>query len=320
MKLRADGLLAYSARQLAYTLPVMVVASVLVFYSLRVAPGDPVNAVLSPLALEEARHALREHLGLNQPVWQQYFIYIGHVFQGDLGTSLLNGSDVTSLLVAYGKRTALLAGLALAVTYVVAIPLGVLAAVRRNSVWDQAASFVANLGMAIPSFWLALLLILLFSVNLAILPVGGTGSASHLVLPVIVLAAEGIAVTMRLMRSSMLEQLSQDYVRTLRAKGLPVRRIVWIHAVRNALIPVISLAGLRFGWLLGYTLIVETVFRWPGLGYLLVDSVIRRDYPVAQTLSLLLTITVLLGNLLANVLYGAVDPRVRAGGRTGAGR
>jgi peptide/nickel transport system permease protein len=314
--MHARGFLLYCARQLAYTVPVMIVASILVFYSLRVAPGDPVNAVLNPLALQEARDALREHLGLSEPIWQQYFVYMGNVFQGDFGTSLLNGSDVGTLLVDYGKRTAMLAGFALCVTYLVAIPLGVLAAVRRNSVWDQGASFIANLGMAIPNFWLALLLILLFSVNLALLPVGGSGTPSHLVLPVIVLAAEGMAVTMRLVRSSMLEQLNQDYVRTLRAKGLSRRRIVWVHALRNALIPVISLFGLRFGWLLGYTLIIETVFRWPGLGFLLVDSVIRRDYPVAQTLSLLLTMTVLVGNFLANMLYAAVDPRVRAGARS----
>jgi peptide/nickel transport system permease protein len=314
--MRANGLLLYAGRQLAYTVPVMVAASVLVFYSLRVAPGDPVNAVLSPLAQEEARSALRERLGLDQPVWQQYFVYIGNVFQGDFGTSLLNGNSVGSLLVEFGKRTALLAGLALLLTYLVAIPLGVLAAVRRNTIWDQGASLIGNLGMAIPNFWLALLLILLFSVNLAILPVGGSGSASHLVLPVIVLSLEGMAVTMRVTRSSMLEQLSQDYIRTLRAKGLSAWRIVWVHGLRNALIPVISLAGLRFGWLLGYTLIVEVVFRWPGIGFLLVDSVIRRDYPVAQTVSLVLTITVVLGNFLANVLYGAVDPRIRAGARS----
>jgi peptide/nickel transport system permease protein len=314
--MRANGLLLYAGRQLAYTVPVMVAASVLVFYSLRVAPGDPVNAVLSPLAQEEARSALRERLGLDQPVWQQYFVYIGNVFQGDFGTSLLNGNSVGSLLVEFGKRTALLAGLALLLTYLVAIPLGVLAAVKRNTIWDQGASLIGNLGMAIPNFWLALLLILLFGVNLAILPVGGSGSASHLVLPVIVLSLEGMAVTMRVTRSSMLEQLSQDYIRTLRAKGLSAWRIVWVHGLRNALIPVISLAGLRFGWLLGYTLIVEVVFRWPGVGFLLVDSVIRRDYPVAQTLSLVLTVTVVLGNFLANVLYGAVDPRIRAGARS----
>jgi peptide/nickel transport system permease protein len=312
--MRNKGLLLYGGRQLLYTLPVMVVASVLVFYALRVAPGDPVNAVLNPLALEEARAELRTHLGLDHPIWQQYFVYLGNVAQGDFGTSLLNGSGVGSLVVEYGQRTALLAGCAIVLTYLIAIPLGVLAAVKRNSIWDQAASFLANLGMAVPNFWLALLLILLFAVNLRLLPVSGAGGVEHLVLPTIVLAAEGIAVTMRLMRSSMLEQLGQDYIRTLRAKGLSARRIVWVHGLRNALIPVISLAGLRFGWLLGYTLIVETVFRWPGLGYLLVDSVLRRDYPVAQTLALLLTLTVLLGNLLANIAYGIVDPRIRTGG------
>jgi peptide/nickel transport system permease protein len=312
--MRNKGLILYGGRQLLYTLPVMVVASVLVFYALRLAPGDPVNAVLSPLALEEARKELRNHLGLDQPIWQQYFVYLGNVAHGDLGTSLLNGSSVGSLVVEYGQRTALLAGCAIVLTYLIAIPLGVLAAVKRNSIWDQAASFLANLGMAIPNFWLALLLILLFAVNLRLLPVSGAGGVEHLVLPTIVLAAEGIAVTMRLMRSSMLEQLGQDYIRTLRAKGLSARRIVWVHGLRNALIPVISLAGLRFGWLLGYTLIVETVFRWPGLGYLLVDSVLRRDYPVAQTLALLLTLTVLFGNFLANIAYGIVDPRIRAGG------
>lgn len=312
--MRNKGLILYGGRQLLYTLPVMVVASVLVFYALRLAPGDPVNAVLSPLALEEARKELRNHLGLDHPIWQQYFVYLGNVAQGDFGTSLLNGSSVGSLVVEYGQRTLLLAGCAMVLTYLVAIPLGVLAAVKRNSVWDQAASFLGNLGMAVPNFWLALLLILLFAVNLRVLPVSGAGGVEHLVLPTIVLAAEGIAVTMRLMRSSMLEQLGQDYVRTLRAKGLSARRIVWVHGLRNALIPVISLAGLRFGWLLGYTLIVETVFRWPGLGYLLVDSVLRRDYPVAQTLALLLTLTVLLGNLLANIAYGIVDPRIRTGG------
>jgi peptide/nickel transport system permease protein len=312
--MRNKGLILYGGRQLLYTLPVMVVASVLVFYALRLAPGDPVNAVLSPLALEEARKELRNHLGLDQPIWQQYFVYLGNVAHGDLGTSLLNGSSVGSLVVEYGQRTALLAGCAIVLTYLIAIPLGVLAAVKRNSIWDQAASFLANLGMAVPNFWLALLLILLFAVNLRLLPVSGAGGVEHLVLPTIVLAAEGIAVTMRLMRSSMLEQLGQDYIRTLRAKGLSARRIVWVHGLRNALIPVISLAGLRFGWLLGYTLIVETVFRWPGLGYLLVDSVLRRDYPVAQTLALLLTLTVLFGNFLANIAYGIVDPRIRTGG------
>jgi ABC-type dipeptide/oligopeptide/nickel transport system permease component len=165
--------------------------------------------------------------------------------------------------------------------------------------------------MGIPSFWMALLLILLFGATLHWLPIEGSGDIRHLVLPAVVLSMESLAVTMRLMRSSMLEQLGQDYVRTLRAKGVRMRRIIWVHVVRNALIPIISLTGLRIGWLIGYAVIVETVFRWPGLGYQLVDSVIRRDYPVAQGLSLLLTFTVLSANFLANIAYAVVDPRIR---------
>jgi peptide/nickel transport system permease protein len=298
-------------RRLLYTIVVMVIASIAIFYALRVAPGDPVNALLNPTAMEEARADLRARLGLDLPIWEQYFVYVKHVLSGDVGESLLSGKTIPELLGSYGLRSLVLAGTALIIAYAIAIPLGVLAAVRRNSIWDQASMFLANLGMGIPSFWLALLLILLFGATLHWLPIQGSGDVKHLVLPALVLSVESLAVTMRLMRSSMLEQLGQDYVRTLRAKGLRPRRIIWVHAVRNALIPIISLTGLRIGWLIGYAVIVETVFRWPGVGYLLVDSVVRRDYPVAQGLSLLLTLAVLSANLLANIGYAVVDPRIR---------
>jgi ABC-type dipeptide/oligopeptide/nickel transport system permease component len=298
-------------RRLLYTIAVMVIASIAIFYSLRVAPGDPVNAILNPTSMAEARAALRARLGLDLPVYQQYFAYLGHLFRGDFGESLLSGKAIPELAATYGLRSFVLAFTALVIAYGIAIPLGILAAVRHNSIWDQASMFLANLGMGIPSFWLGLLLILLFGATLHWLPIQGGGDVKHLVLPALVLAAESLAVTMRLMRSSMLEQLGQDYIRTLRAKGLKPRRIVWLHAARNALIPIISLTGLRIGWLIGYAVIVETVFRWPGMGYLLVDSVIRRDYPVAQSLSLLLTLTVLWANLLANIGYAVVDPRIR---------
>jgi peptide/nickel transport system permease protein len=298
-------------RRLLYTIAVMVIASIAIFYSLRVAPGDPVNAILNPTSMAEARAALRARLGLDLPVYQQYFAYLGHLFRGDFGESLLSGKAIPELAATYGLRSFVLAFTALVIAYGIAIPLGILAAVRHNSIWDQASMFLANLGMGIPSFWLGLLLILLFGATLHWLPIQGGGDVKHLVLPALVLAVESLAVTMRLMRSSMLEQLGQDYIRTLRAKGLKPRRIVWLHAARNALIPIISLTGLRIGWLIGYAVIVETVFRWPGMGYLLVDSVIRRDYPVAQSLSLLLTLTVLWANLLANIGYAVVDPRIR---------
>jgi ABC-type dipeptide/oligopeptide/nickel transport system permease component len=304
-------MIGFILRRLLYTIVVMLIASIAIFYSLRVAPGDPVNAILNPTAMEEARQALRERLGLDLPFYEQYFVYLGNVLQGDFGESLLSGKTIPELLGSYGLRSLVLAVTALVLAYGIAIPLGILAATRHNSIWDQGAMFFANLGMGIPSFWLALLLILLFGATLHWLPIEGSGDVEHLVLPAIVLAVESLAVTMRMMRSSMLEQLGQDYVRTLRAKGLKPRRIIWLHAARNALIPIISLTGLRVGWLLGYAVIVETVFRWPGVGYLLVDSVIRRDYPVAQGLALLLTLTVLWANLLANIGYAVVDPRIR---------
>jgi peptide/nickel transport system permease protein len=290
---------------------ILAIASVVVFYSLRFAPGDPTGAALNPLALEEVREAYRHRLGLDRPVYQQYAVYVSNLAQGDLGVSIINGEKMVDLLKTHGKNSLILGLAAVFLTYSIGVPLGMLAAARRNTWIDHLATGFAAIGMGIPNFWLALLLIYFFSSKLKWLPSSGTGSWKHLVMPAIVLAAEGIAVTLRMMRSSMLEQLGQDFVRTHRAKGLSERTVVGRRVARTALIPVISLAGLRLGWLIGYALIVETIFRWPGVGYLLVDSVLRRDYPVAQFFSLLLVFMVVVSNLLADVLYGVADPRVR---------
>src|SRR5918992_1960276 len=290
---------------------ILVVASIAVFYSLRFAPGDPSGVVLNPLALEEVRAAYRERLGLNEPIAVQYAVYLSHLARGDLGTSLVTGKPIGDLLLTYGKNSLVLGLAAIGLTYAVGLPLGVLAAARRNSWLDQLATGVGIVGMGMPNFWLALLLISLFSSRLHWLPSAGCCSAKHLAMPALVLAAEGTAVTMRMMRASMLEQLGQDFVRTHRAKGQREQVVVGHHVVRTALIPIVSLSGLRFGWLIGYTLIVETIFQWPGVGYLLVDSVLRRDYPVAQFFSLLLVAVVVLANLLADLAYGLVDPRIR---------
>lgn len=290
---------------------ILVLSSVAIFYSLRFAPGDPVGVTLNPLAAQSARQAYRERLGLTRPIYEQYFIYVGRLTRGDLGISIVNGSKVTDLLVSHGKNSLALGITAMLLSYVIAIPLGVLAAARRNSWLDQLAMGGAVLGMGVPNFWLALILVYIFSLRLGLLPAAGCCSPEQLILPAIVLAAEGTAVTMRMMRSSMLEQLRQDFVRTLRAKGLPEWKVVGQHVLRNALIPVISLTGLRLGWLIGYTLIVETIFQWPGVGYLLVDSVIRRDYPVAQFFSLLLVFFVVMANWLADISYGLANPVVR---------
>ena len=290
---------------------ILLLASIAVFYSLRFAPGDPSGVALSPTALAEAREAFRERLGLNRPVHEQYAVYMSNLLHGNLGSSLITGKPITEMLGYYGKNSLVLGLAAFALTYLIGVPLGVIAAAKRNSIVDQAATGFGILGMGMPNFWLALLLIMLFSSKLRLLPSAGCCSPKHLVLPAVVLAAEGIAVTMRMMRSSMLEQLGNDYVRTHRAKGLKERTVIGSRVFRNALIPVISLSGLRLGWLIGYALIVETIFQWPGVGYLLVDSILRRDYPVAQFFSLLLVAVVVFANFLADLAYGLVDPRIR---------
>jgi peptide/nickel transport system permease protein len=302
---------AFLVRRGIRMLVILLLASVAVFYSLRFAPGDPSGVALSPTALAEAREAFRERLGLNRPVHEQYGVYLANLARGDLGSSLITGKPISEMLAYYGRNSLVLGLAAFALTYLIGIPLGVIAAAKRNTIIDQAATGFGIIGMGMPNFWLALLLIMLFSSNLRLLPSAGCCSPRHLVLPAVVLAAEGIAVTMRMMRSSMLEQLGNDYVRTHRAKGLRERTVVGRRVFRNALIPVISLSGLRLGWLVGYALIVETIFQWPGVGYLLVDSILRRDYPVAQFFSLLLVAVVVFSNFLADLAYGLVDPRIR---------
>jgi len=302
---------AYVLRRGLRTAIVLVVASIAVFYGLRIAPGDPTGGVLSPTALQEVRDAYRQRLGLDEPIWVQYGIYLKNLAQGDLGSSLITGKSIPELLGFYGRNSLVLGLAATAIIYAVGLPLGALAAARRNTAVDQAITGVSIAGMGVPNFWLALLLIYLFASRLHWLPSGGCCAPRQLVLPAVVLAAEGAAVTIRMTRSSMLEQLGQDYVRTHRAKGLAESVVVYGRVFRNALNPIISLAGLRLGWLVGYALIVETIFQWPGLGYLLVEAILRRDYPVAQFFSLLLVTVVVVANLLADVAYGIADPRIR---------
>jgi ABC-type dipeptide/oligopeptide/nickel transport system permease component len=302
---------AYFVRRGLRTAIVLVVASIAVFYGLRIAPGDPTGGVLSPTVLEEVREAYRERLGLNEPIWVQYGVYLKNLARGDFGSSLVTGKSIEELLAYYGRNSLVLGLAATLLIYAIGLPLGAVAAARRNSLLDQAITGISVAGMGIPNFWLALLLIFLFAGRLHWLPSGGCCDPQQLILPAVVLAAEGTAVTIRMTRSSMLEQLGQDFVRTHRAKGLSENVVVYGRVFRTALIPVISLAGLRLGWLVGYSLIVETIFQWPGIGYLLVDAILRRDYPVAQFFSLLLVAVVVVANLLADVAYGVADPRIR---------
>lgn len=308
-------MLAFIARRTVYTVVVLFVASIVIFWGLRIAPGSPESTLFIPTASEEAKQALRVKFGLDKPVVVQYLYFLRDLFTGDFGTSIKSGQPIPDLIKEYGKNSLVLVGAAAVFTYALSIPLGVVAAIRRNTWIDNTLMGFASVGMGIPNFLLALALILVFGAKLGWLPISGTGGFKHLILPVIALSMEGLAVSMRLMRSAMLEELNADYVRALRAKGLRGHAVIWKRVLRNAMIPMISLSGIQLGALVGYTAIIEIVFRWPGLGQLLLNAVLQRDYPVALWLSLLLTTSVVLFNFAANIGYAVADPRVRFAGK-----
>ena len=306
-------------RRALYALVAMFFASIIIFYGLRVTPGAPDSTLFNPFASQEAKGALREKLGLNDPLPLQYIHFLRDLAHGDLGESIKSGQSIPTLLVQYGKNSLLLVSAAALLTYLLSIPLGVIAATYRGRWPDHAIMVFASIGMGIPNFLLGLLLSLIVGLEFGWLPISGSGSPKYLVLPAITLAAEGVAISLRLMRSSMLEQLDQDYVRALRARGLRGHTILWQRVSRNALLPIISLAGIQIGALIGYTAIVEIIFRYPGLGQLLVTAVLQRDYPVALWLSLLLTGSVILINFVANIGYALADPRIRVSSDGGGG-
>ena len=300
-----------TAGQLVYAVLVLLVSSIAVFYAIRLSGGDSSAAALLGTATPEFREAFRERLGLNEPIYQQYFTFIGKVVSGNPGTSLTNNAPLTKMLKIHGQNSLILGGAAFGLVFAIGIPLGIIASLRRNSWTDHGIMSFSTVAMAIPNFWLALLAVWLFASTLGWLPAAGCCSLKQLVLPAVVLAFEGIALTVRMTRSSMIESQNSDYVRTLRAGGISEWRITGKHVLRNAMIPIISLAGLRIGQIVGYALIVETIFGWPGLGQVLVNAVLRRDYPVAQFFSLVLVTLVVLGNWLADTGYTIANPRLR---------
>lgn len=294
-----------------YAVVLLLASSFVVFYGMRLAPGDVADVIASHPTGQLTVERIREDLGLENPLLVQYAHYMRDLLSGHLGVSLITGEPISEILRTSSVYTLKLAALAAMLGIGLAIPLGILAAAKRNSLLDQGTMLLAVLGMGIPNFFLAVLLIQLFTVRLGWLPVAGYETPKHIIMPAIVLAAEALAINLRVVRSSALEELSRDYVRTLKAKGLTNSRILWVHVLRNSLPPVIALAGIMMRTLLGYTLIVETIFRWPGLGYQLVNAVLKRDYTVAQTLAILLTAAVILFNTIADLLQQWADPRTR---------
>ena len=309
----------YILRRLIYLVPIWLGISFVAFSLANLTPGDPARLMLQrdlgrqPTAEEVS--AARADMHLDDPFVVRYVRWLQNAVTGDLGTSYRTGESVLGALASRFPNTLQIAGLGMAFAVVVALPLGVLAALWRNSPLDHFSRVLALLGASMPSYWLAYLLILLFSVKLNMLPVAGMGSWQHLILPSVTLGMVGCASLMRLTRSEMLEVLGQDFVRTGRAKGLGTGAVVVRHALRNALIPVTTVAGMRFAGLLGGAVIVETIFAWPGIGKFVLDSIFDRDYPVVQGFVVFMGTVFLLINLLVDISYAWLDPRIRLGGR-----
>ncbi|MCG6900768.1 MAG: ABC transporter permease [Gammaproteobacteria bacterium] len=299
-------------RLLGAFLVILGVVSI-VFLLIHMIPGDPVEIMLGESASSADREALRAALGLNLPIGVQFQNYLYGLLHLDTGISIHFRRPVTELLLERLPATGLLALATLLITLALALPLGVIAAVRRNTWWDTGAMSFSMLGVSIPNFWLGPLLILVFSLWLGWFPISGRSGFASVILPALTLATGLVAVLSRMVRSSMLEVLGEDYMRTARAKGLPPHRVILHHGLRNALLPVITLLGLQLGALLAGAVITETVFSWPGIGLLTIESIQSRDYPVVQACVLLISVTYVLVNLLTDLAYAWVDPRVRLG-------
>lgn len=314
----------FLAKRLLHMVPVLLGVSIIAFLILRLAPGDPVQLMLTSDATLADVEALRHDLGLDQPLALQYLLWLGNVVQGDLGTSLFTKQPVIAEILARFPNTMILTIAAIGLAVALGMPLGIIAAARRGTTVDSASMIASVIGWSMPNFWIGLLLVLVFSVWLRWLPTGGMYDIMaldrslpdllrHLVLPAFTLAVSHMAYVARFTRSSLLEALSQDYVRTARAKGLTERLVILRHAFRNSLIPIISVLGVSIGHLLGGAVIVEAVFSWPGLGSLMVQAISNRDFPVVQGAMLFAAVIFIVVNLVADLLYAVVDPRIRYG-------
>ena len=316
----ASGLRGYILRRVAFAVVMLVGVTMILFTLMRLAPGGPEAVLVGGEFSPDAAAQVRQRLGLDRPLTTQYLAWVGAAARGDLGRSFKTGELVATLIGERLGPTLSLTGGALVFALVVAIPLGVLGAVKRNSIWDTLASAVALFGVSFPSFWLGIMLILLFSEVLHLLPPSGLSEygregdvaarVRHAVLPTLTLGLIQMAAFMRFMRGSLLEVLRQDYVRTAHAKGVSAGRVVWRHALRNALIPVVIVIGLSLPTLVGGAVLTETVFAWPGVGRLAVGAVFERDYPIIMGVNLLIAAVVITANLLTDLAYGLLDPRI----------
>jgi len=311
--------LSYSAKRILISIGVLIGVSVLIFAIVRLVPGDPARIILGQQSTEETYQAIRQQLGLNLPVWKQYLLWAADIISGDWGRSLITGKSIESMLVTRYPRSLQLSIMALVLALVIAIPIGIISAINRNSSIDYFSIFFSQFGVSMPSFFLGLILILVFARYLNVLPPSGyvsplddpVSNLKHTILPASTLAIINAAIITRYLRSEMLEELSKDYVRTAKAFGHPNRRIVRKYVLRNALIPTTTIIGIQFAYMMGGLVVIEKVFSFPGVGVLLLDSLITRDYPLIQVSLLALAGTIIATNLIIDLAYGWLDPRIR---------
>ncbi|WP_259048310.1 glutathione ABC transporter permease GsiC [Klebsiella sp. BIGb0407] len=301
----------YFLKRLFGLIPTLLIVAVIVFLFVHMLPGDPARIIAGPEADSAVIELVREELGLNKPLWSQFFHYMGNILQGDFGTSLVSKRPVTEEIASRFMPTLLLTLASMAWATLFGLMIGIVAAVWRNRWPDQLSMIIAVSGISFPAFALGMLLMQVFSVELGWLPTVGADSWQHYILPSLALGAAVAAVMARFTRASFVEVLQEDYIRTARAKGLSETMVIIRHGLRNAMIPVLTMMGLQFGFLLGGSIVIEKVFNWPGLGRLLVDSVEMRDYPVIQAEVLLFSLEFIVINLVVDLLYAAINPTIR---------
>jgi peptide/nickel transport system permease protein len=304
-------LLIFASRRLGRLLLTIFLISSIVFFVIRIIPGDPALVVAGMDATEEAIEVIRAKLGTDQPLAAQYFQWLWKVVRFDFGESLISGQSVIKLVFQRFPLTLSLALLGILISIVIAIPLGVLSAVKRWSLWDYSGMAFSQIGMAIPSFWLGIMLLLILAVKIPIFPLFGAGSIVHLILPAISLGIARAAIILRLTRASMIEELSKEYVITARAKGLTERMVKYKHALKNALLPVVTITGIQLGYMLGGAIITEQVFSLPGLGRLFLTGIYQRDFPLIQGGVVFVAIIFSLINFIVDILYSVLNPRIR---------
>ena len=302
---------AYLIKRFLLAIPVLIITAFLVFGALHLSPGDPVDMIVGPIAPEEVRDRVRTELGLDRPLPVQFFLYMSHVARGDLGQSILSKRPVWGMIKEKLPITAELGLAAFLIAYTFALPLGIIAALKRNSLFDFVSMVAALIGVSMPGFWLGLLLIYAFAVHLKVLPPTGYGGIKYLILPALALGLPRVGRIARITRSSLLEVVGQDYIRTARAKGLSEKAVVVRHAVRNSLIPIISLMGLDLGYIVGGAVVIEHVFARPGIGDMMLQSIYSRDFPVLQGAMFVLALAIIFGNIFADLAYTFIDPRIR---------